>query len=166
MKRLAFLLWGLAVLLALVIIWQARPASPDRGASAQVSAPELLLWHPPLPAVAPAAPPAVSVAEPVAALSEPVAAVAAPAAAPVPAATACARLGIFPDADWAGQVGLALLPKSEPGEASWAVRAYPRHRYYVIFSGLDPAALALRLEAHRAQLRQRVSASAHPEPCF
>lgn len=159
MKRLAILLWGLAGVLALTIGWQGR-AHQERGVSAQVPAPELLLWRPasvPAPVVA-----AVPASEtPVAAPTPPIL----PAVIP-PQPAACTRLGIFPDADWAAQVGLALLPKAEQGAASWVVKAYPRQRYYVVFTGLDAAALSARLEAHKAQLRRRVSASAQPEPCF
>lgn len=177
MKRLAWMSWVLAMLLALLIIWQQRQSHASRHVTVSVPAPELALWAPPRPAMAAQASADV-VSEPSAALAP--SALPAPMQAPLAKATpsaateavmpakpgACARLGIFPDADWAAQVGQLLLPKSEQkGGLTWVVRAYPGQRYYVVFSGLDADALAQRLTARKALLRRRVTASAHPEGC-
>lgn len=161
MRRLSWLSWGLAVLLALVISWQQRQPEVSQRVTALVPAPELALWLPSRVAASVASPPQAVPLPPV--MPQP-AAIPAPVVAAKPAG--CARLGIFPDADWASQVGQLLLPEAERKEGlGWVVRAYPGQRYYVVFTGLDVDALAQRLVARKALLRRRVTATAHPESC-
>lgn len=159
MRRLAWMSWLLAVLLALVIGWQSRQPVMPNVATAHVPVPELVLWgraQPGLPASVALAPeplpaPPVTVSAPAAVLARP---------------GACARLGIFPSADWATDVGRLLLPEAEQqGGLGWSVKAYSGQRYYVVFTGLDADALAQRLASRKALLRRRVTASARPEGC-
>ena len=74
----------------------------------------------------------------------------------------CARLGIFPDAGWAGRVASRL----SAGRHAWQVKSYPGARHYVEFRGINRAELDAELLRQRPALKGLVSRQAHAESCL
>lgn len=159
MRALAILIWLLVLGLAALIL-----STPERApAVARVlQAPALDLWR---PAPVLSSPPLAPVSAVVAEQGAPVAA---PTQQAAPEATACARLGLFPDAGWARAVAERLLaptPAAEAAAMSWHLQAAGRKGYYVVFTGMSLDMLAARMEQRRTALSRLVSFAALPEAC-
>ena len=158
MRALAGLVWGLALILAVLIMRDPAGAVPPP--ASVLEAPVLSLWR---PAVAPVA---ARVQVPVAMAS------AAPVPLPSPppvltTAAACARLGLFPGTAWAGAAARLLSAPEAPAATAlaWHQQPVAGRGYYVVFEGVTPAALAERIGQRRAALGRLVPRNLRPEAC-
>ncbi len=154
MRALAIFSGLLAGLLA-VVIFREQSQMTAAGAASVVQGETLQLWRPE----------PVTVVAPVADISR----VPAPVTAEVMVASACARLGIFPDRMWAESVAvLVAAPEAEGAAATempWRIQSVGRKGYYAVFEGMTMDVLAGRMERRRAALSRLVSYAALPERC-